>query len=750
MLILAALSILLSLSAGVIGLLVLLRNYRDAVNRRFFAVCLFAAIWSVSFVITFALFESSPTAQGRDVLDIMNKISYLSGLLVVFSIVIFSYYFPVKRESKALRYIIPLMVIGAGLSLTSGVAGVVSINAEGVYEITSGEQALLYVLIMAIGTMLVVFNLVKTRHDLDKLQKAQKRLLAISFGTSITVGVLLAVIAPLLAPQYKIDIISPIALLLFLVPVGAAVGRYKLFNFRKVLARGLVYMLVIGTLLLLYVGLGLLITVAFSGVFSDIQVGTLTLLFIFSIISALAFAPLKRIFDSNTKKLFFRDAYEPQNFLNDLNTSLVSLIDTSAIIKATSLLTEHYLSPSFVGFYVYKNAKELDKVFFTKEVSDEQQKNIQLTTKELSNKVTIISDVPSLNQKLKQRAVDANIEVVANLLSSEKENYRVGSIVLGPKKSGGLYDKQDYRVMEIIADELVIALQNALRFEEIQQFNITLQEKVDTATKELRGANEKLIALDQSKDEFISMASHQLRTPLTSVKGYVSMVLEGDVGKISAQQKKLLDQAYLSSQRMVYLIADLLNVSRLKTGKFIIESKPTQLADVIETELEQLKETAASRKLSLEYDKPKDFPMLNLDETKIRQVVMNFVDNAIYYTPAGGHIKVGLEDKGDIIDFTVTDDGIGVPKSEQHNLFNKFYRAGNAKKARPDGTGLGLFMAKKVVIAQGGNIIFKTAEGKGSTFGFSFEKKKLAAGVRTVSTIAEDAPAEDTPSKKKA
>ena len=156
------------------------------------------------------------------------------------------------------------------------------------------------------------------------------------------------------------------------------------------------------------------------------------------------------------------------------------------------------------------------------------------------------------------------------------------------------------------------------------------------------------------------------------------------------------------------------------------------MADVVEGELQQLKETATSRQLTVKYDKPKGFPVLNLDETKIRQVIMNFADNAIYYTPAGGHVQVAVADKGETVEFTVTDDGIGVPKAEQHQLFNKFYRAGNAKKARPDGTGLGLFMAKKVVIAQGGSIIFKTEEGKGSTFGFSFEKKKLEAGTHTV------------------
>src|SRR4029077_9353625 len=122
----------------------------------------------------------------------------------------------------------------------------------------------------------------------------------------------------------------------------------------------------------------------------------------------------------------------------------------------------------------------------------------------------------------------------------------------------------------------------------------------------------------ETKDEFISMASHQLRTPLTSMKGYVSMVLEGDAGKVSTMQRKLLDQAFVSSQRMVYLIADLLNVSRLRTGKFIIEAKPTNLPDVIEGEIGQLIETVKGKGLELSFDKPKGFPTMNLDETKIR------------------------------------------------------------------------------------------------------------------------------------
>jgi signal transduction histidine kinase len=104
---------------------------------------------------------------------------------------------------------------------------------------------------------------------------------------------------------------------------------------------------------------------------------------------------------------------------------------------------------------------------------------------------------------------------------------------------------------------------------------------------------------------------------------------------------------------------------------------------------------------------------------------MNFTDNAIYYTPSGGKINVELKETAKSVEFTVKDSGIGVPKDQQHKLFTKFYRADNARKARPDGTGLGLFMAKKVIIAQGGSMIFESKEGKGSTFGFSFPKEKL-------------------------
>lgn len=316
-------------------------------------------------------------------------------------------------------------------------------------------------------------------------------------------------------------------------------------------------------------------------------------------------------------------------------------------------------------------------------------------------------DIPRLAKHLPLKSM-----YVVKLLARRR---LVGLLVIGFLTPVSQLNTADEKMLNRLSESIGVALDNKLLFEENQY-----------VLKQLRESNKKLKELDQTKDDFISMASHQLRTPLTSVKGYISMIMEGDAGKITHTQREMLGQAFFSSQRMVYLIADLLNVSRLKTGKFIIDATPVDLAEVVAEELGQLEETATSRSLKLIYHKPKKFPLLMLDETKTRQVIMNFVDNAIYYTPSKGQIEVQLIENQGTIELRVTDDGIGVPKSEQPHLFTKFYRAGNARKARPDGTGLGLFMAKKVVVAQGGSIIFESKEGKGSTFGFIFSKTKLA------------------------
>lgn len=289
---------------------------------------------------------------------------------------------------------------------------------------------------------------------------------------------------------------------------------------------------------------------------------------------------------------------------------------------------------------------------------------------------------------------------------------RLGMMIVGTTNPASGVPEFDKTLIERVTGAIGIAIDNAMLYEELQD-----------ATRRLRIANRHLKELDKAKDEFISMASHQLRTPLTSIKGYISMLLEGDAGKTSGKQREFLEYAYGGSQRMVNLISDLLNVSRMSAGRFFIEKHEADLTKIAASEVQQLQSHASDKKLKLTFIPPKrPLPLIQIDENKTRQVIMNFIDNAIYYTKQGS-ITVSLEKNGDCACLKVKDTGIGVPPEARKKLFTKFFRAGNAQSARPDGTGLGLYLAKRVVEDQGGTIIFESAEGKGSTFGFRLPLK---------------------------
>ena len=233
--------------------------------------------------------------------------------------------------------------------------------------------------------------------------------------------------------------------------------------------------------------------------------------------------------------------------------------------------------------------------------------------------------------------------------------------------------------------------------------------------------------VDSAKDDFISMASHQLRTPLTSIKGYVSMLLSGDFGHLSTEQKKVLSEAYTNSERMAFLIDDFLDVSRLQLGKLELQKMPTRLSQILETEITQLKAAADMRNITIKYNTPESLPILDIDANKLRQVMMNMIDNAIFYSHPRGEIVIELyQQRGQVV-FMVKDQGIGVPRGEQHKLFTKFYRASNARKARPDGSGVGLYVARKIIVAHGGSLIFESTENVGSTFGFRLPIKSAKA-----------------------
>lgn len=222
--------------------------------------------------------------------------------------------------------------------------------------------------------------------------------------------------------------------------------------------------------------------------------------------------------------------------------------------------------------------------------------------------------------------------------------------------------------------------------------------------------------IEKAKSDFISLSSHQLRTPLSTINWYTEMLLEGDAGKLDKNQEKYIKEIHIGNQRMIKLVNDLLSVSRIELKTMPIQEEscdPKKVADdVIESYSTKIKE----KKLSLEKNYPDENLIFKADKNILRIILENLISNAIKYTPNKGEIRVGLEKRDKEILIQVSDNGYGIPKKQQDKLFTKFFRADNIRDKETDGTGLGLYIVKSLTEKVGGKISFSSEEDKGSTF----------------------------------
>ena len=231
--------------------------------------------------------------------------------------------------------------------------------------------------------------------------------------------------------------------------------------------------------------------------------------------------------------------------------------------------------------------------------------------------------------------------------------------------------------------------------------------------------------VEQLKTEFVSLSAHQLRTPLSAIKWTLRMILDGDVGAITDEQRSFLDKTYKSNERMIDLINDLLNVTRIEEGRYLYKPSRNQIDPVVKFVADSYKEEAEKRKLKIEFKEPnKKIPPVSIDVEKIRLAIQNLVDNAIRYTKPGGKVTVAVDYVNKEVVVSVKDTGVGIPPDQQKRIFSKFFRAANVARMDTEGSGLGLFIAKNIVDAHNGKIWFESEEGKGTTFFFSLPVKE--------------------------
>jgi two-component system phosphate regulon sensor histidine kinase PhoR len=242
---------------------------------------------------------------------------------------------------------------------------------------------------------------------------------------------------------------------------------------------------------------------------------------------------------------------------------------------------------------------------------------------------------------------------------------------------------------------------------------------VVTVLRDVTGQKE----LERMKSNFLSVVSHELKTPLHSIKGFVEIILMGKTGPITEIQQDFLTTVKEQTDHLQRLIEDLLAFSRLESGELRLRLSEVSPAEIVATVEQRLAPLAERNGLDLRDEVPADFPTIHADPVRLEQVFTNLIENAIKFTPSGGNITVGGEDRGEEVLFWVRDTGIGIPPEEQGRIFERFYQVDSGPNRLYRGTGLGLSICKHIVTRHGGRIWVESNVGEGSTFFFTLKKR---------------------------
>jgi len=275
---------------------------------------------------------------------------------------------------------------------------------------------------------------------------------------------------------------------------------------------------------------------------------------------------------------------------------------------------------------------------------------------------------------------------------------------------GVVYNKRELHMRDAMGNERIVNVVSG-RIREGENIQLGCVLTFQDITREF--------VMERTKREFVSIAAHQLRTPLTGMSWTVEALLSEARGALNTAQKELVHLGLDTVHRMVDLVNDLLDVSRIEEGKFGIKAVRQPVAPIINQILQGMQKQAERKQVVLKVDIPPDLPDLDLDADKIEFAFSNLIDNAIKYTPAGGEVHVRAERKGSDVHVSVSDTGIGIPAVEFERVFTKFFRSRKAQSYHTDGSGLGLYVAKNIVEQHGGKISFTSMENKGTTFTIS-------------------------------
>lgn len=715
-----------------IGIIVIIRNYKNSLYKSFFALIFFLSLWILSIVL---ISNSYYYKTDELLLIVISRLPFLliAGFIGFF--LYFSYLFPLNlRLNNRNKFIILLVTsIVAFLSCTPLV--IVGIKFDNLNPVPVYGNLFFIFPVYLITFVTVAFReLIRKFISLTGIYKHQLKYLIVGLFVLILGATTTNLVLPAFFDFKNVFIVGPIFVLFFNICVAYAIVKYRLMNIKLIVTRSLIFILLIGLISTAFVFVSYLTAVRFQ----QTGINGYIIWVVFSFLIVLGLDPLKNFFARVTDSIFYKEKINYAVALKQLSNLINEELELTSLVQHFRLELKEYLKLQYTDVLIEIDNTDvyLPLEYYYQHPNQRLKKQVPPELKPYYNssavKYLLTEPKTIVTDELDRYAYDVNDEKHKRKLQRVVENLTVlkaavivpiirhdklrAFIVVGQKISGETFSDEDINLFEVLASQFGAALDRSRLYQEVQAFNIKLQSEIDIATKDLQVANEHLKELDQAKSEFMSIASHQLRTPLTGIVGYLSMIQQGDYGKVTPDQMTVVNDVFQASQRLVRLVNTFLNVTRIEAGRFTLTFTNTNLSEVVATQVKELVPTANKKKLELVYDQPVQ-PIEAMVDDKIRDVFLNLIDNAIKYTQKG-KVIVHLEPKNKTkVHFWVEDTGVGIKPHDAKELFQKFVRGSKIAQIQPDGSGLGLYIVRKIVEGHRGEAWAESmGEGKGSKF----------------------------------
>jgi signal transduction histidine kinase len=523
---------------------------------------------------------------------------------------------------------------------------------------------------------------------------------------------------------------SAYTLIMIMVCYGIAIVRHRLMDLELAINRSTVYAIVSSMAIISY----LVISKVLGKIFTGISPRSGTAIEFFSIlIVAMLFAPAKQRVQEILEKLFYQQTYHYKKVLFNLSKALSSILSLDELSEIVLSQLYEALSPAFIAIALSNDSNyKIHKHFGNSEKLDETLKDLN---------IDVIKDEP---ERLSRRCL------AIPLIS---KGSKIGFIFIGGKLSGNEYSLEDISLMRTLSPQVAIAIENANIYEKLRyrvkyiedaysQLIATFKNlhtefpfiekplsgqqdiisELDIITQALIGSSNKLGELNELKSQFLSNVSHELRTPLTSIKGYADNLIDGVVGELDEKQKRYFERISRNCERLIKLIKDLLSLSRIEVGKNIFNPSKFPIYPLINDIVSDFSPEATKKGISLLFDCPSDI-FIYADSDKLKEIIINLVDNAIKFTHQKGIVSIYVEDKDESIDISVKDTGIGIPHENLSLIFDRYHQV-QQKNGNSNGMGIGLAIVKSLAELHHGRISVQSESGEGSCFSLSLPKQQ--------------------------